>query len=73
MGDYPKLHSDVEVTFIDGAIETYRITAGATIAPYLAREADESGVLSLLCGGTAIGIPLQNIRTWTITELPEEK
>lgn len=69
MSDYPKRESDVEVTFTDGTIDTYRITAGASIAQYLAREAGETGVLSLLCGGKAYGIPLVNIRSWSLTEL----
>lgn len=39
--------SDVEVTFIDGEVKTYRITAGVSVGGHLAREAGESGILSL--------------------------
>ena len=72
MSDYPKRKSDVEVTFNDGTVQTYRITAGASLARHLVMEAGESGILSLLCGSKAHAIPLANIREWSITELEDE-
>lgn len=66
---YPKRISDVEVIFLDGTIQNYRITAGAGIAPHLARTAGETGILTLLCGAKAHSIPTANIREWNVTEI----
>ncbi|MDE4591139.1 nucleoside hydrolase [Sinorhizobium meliloti] len=73
MSDYPKRHSDVDVVFVDGTVQTYRITAGAGIAPHLAKQAGETGILTLLCGAKAYSFPIGgNVREWTITELDSE-
>ena len=58
--------SDVEVTFIDGEVKTYRITAGVSVGGYLAREAGESGILSLWNAQESIAIPIVQIREWKI-------
>ena len=50
--------SDVEVTFIDGEVKTYRITAGVSVGGYLAREAGESGILSLWNAQESTAIPI---------------
>ena len=69
MTDYPKRRSKVEVTFNDGVIQNYDISAGAGIAQYLAREAGETGILSLLDGDKAHAIPVANIREWCVVEV----
>ena len=68
---YPKRNSRIDVTFMDGEVKSYVITAGASLARYLAQEAGQSGILSLLCGSTAHAIPTVNIREWTLTELDD--
>jgi hypothetical protein len=71
--DYPKRFSNVEVVFLDGQVQTYRITAGSTIAPHLAKQTGETGILTLLCGATAHSIPVaNNIREWNLTEIDGE-
>jgi len=64
--------SDVTVTFNDGEVKVYRITAGITIGGYLAREAGQNGVLSLFNSEQSWGIPLARIREWTITPARED-
>lgn len=72
MSEYPNKQSDVTVTFTDGEVRVYRITAGPSIGGYLAREAGASGILSLFNHTQSWAIPLANIRDWTIVEaLPE--
>lgn len=71
MTDYPKRESLIEVAFTDGQVQEYRITAGAGIAPFLAKQAGETGILTLLAGPKAFNIPVSQIREWTITELDE--
>ena len=58
--------SEVEVTFIDGEVKTYRITAGVSVGGYLAREAGESGILSLWNAQESTAIPIAHIREWKI-------
>ena len=60
---------EVEVTFIDGEVKTYRITAGVSgvsVGGYLAREAGESGILSLWNANESTAIPIVQIREWKI-------
>ena len=54
------------VTFIDGEVKTYRITAGVSVGGYLAREAGESGILSLWDAQESTAIPIAHIREWKI-------
>lgn len=65
--------SDVTVTFNDGVVKVYRITAGPGIGSYLAREAGANGVLSLFNHEMSWGIPVASIRDWSITAAPEEQ
>lgn len=58
--------SDVEVTFMDGEVKTYRISAGIRIGQYLAREAAETGILTLFNDEVSHGVPLNNIREYQI-------
>lgn len=59
--------SDVTVTFTDGEVKVYRITAGPGIGGFLAREAGQNGVLSLFNSGQSWGIPLTSVRDWSIS------
>lgn len=71
MGDEDQ--SDVEVTFQDGEVKTYCISAGTGIGGYLARERAIKGVLALFNGRASYGIPAANIREYKITPaVPEE-
>lgn len=64
--------SDVIVTFTDGAVKTYRISASPNVGGYLAAQAGQSGVLSLFNDGQSWGIPLSSIRDWQITAVADE-
>jgi hypothetical protein len=64
--------SDVTITFDDGEVKTYRITASPSIGGYLAREAGSSGILSLFNKDQSWGIPLARIRDWSIQPVPVE-
>lgn len=68
---YPKRNSRVDIIFMDGEVKSYTITAGASLARYLAEDAGRTGILNLLCGSTAHAIPVTNIREWTLTELED--
>ena len=70
--NYPKRNSRVDIVFMDGELKSYMITVGASLARYRAEDAGRTGILSLLCGGTAHAIPITNIREWTLTELEGE-
>lgn len=65
--------SDVTITFTDGEIKVYRITAGPSIGGYLAREAGANGVLSLFNAHQSWGIPTTSIRDWSITPVPADE
>ncbi|ESQ85416.1 hypothetical protein AEAC466_04425 [Asticcacaulis sp. AC466] len=58
--------SDVDVTFIDGEVKTYRISASHRIGGHLAQTAGATGVLSLFNDNTSYAIPLNQVREWVI-------
>ena len=66
---YPKQRSAVVVTFNDGEVKTYEISAGASIAGYLMKEASETGIVTLRDddAGAAVCVPLDRIRDIQIT------
>lgn len=66
---YPDRESEVTVTFVDGEVKKYRISAGASITRYLADQVANTGVLVLLNGGTTHNIPIAQIREYEIQEL----
>lgn len=68
----PQTHSEVEVTFNDGEVKTYIISAGPSIGGYLAREAGETGILNLYNADESYAIPLENIREWKIVHRPSD-
>ncbi len=72
MKQYPDEASDVTVTFNDGEVKVYRISAGTSIGGWLAREAGASGVLSLFNKEQSWGIPLSSVREWSIAAAPKE-
>ena len=61
---YPKQRSIVTVTFNDGEVKTYEISAGSGIAGFLMREASDTGIVTLRDddAGAAVCIPLDHIR-----------
>lgn len=69
---YAKRFSNVEVTFIDGQVKTYLISAAPSVSTHLARQAGETGVLTLFNDETSVGIPMGQIREYSIspTEAP---
>lgn len=69
MKEYPERWSQIEVIFLDGSIQTYNIKASSGLGRYLAEDAGESGILTLLCGPKTHHIPIANIREWNMTEL----
>lgn len=72
MVDYPKKWSDVEITFLDGEVQTVTCSFGAGFARHLSSQSGETGILTLLCGAKTYSFPLTSIRGWTITELDGE-
>ena len=67
----PQTHSIVEVMFNDGEVKQYVISASPSIGSYLAKEAGDSGILSLFNNEESYAIPLCNIREWKIIRHPE--
>lgn len=67
---YDKDAADVVITFNDGEVKTYRISAGPGIGGFLAREANANGILSLWNKDQSFGVPLANIRDWAINPVP---
>lgn len=61
--------SDVQVTFMDGEVKVYRITAGTSIGGYLAKEAGNTGILILFNDTESYAMPLSNVRDWVIRPL----
>lgn len=45
------------------------IPVSSTIAPFLAKQAGETGILTLLAGECAYNIPVSQIREWTIKQI----
>ena len=73
MPRYYKDLTDVVVTFNDGQVKTYRITASQHISSYLAMKAAETGILTLYNGETSHGIPVHNIREYELMSVPVEE
>jgi hypothetical protein len=67
--NYPRdTESLVTVTFTDGEVKVYPISASPTIARYLGREMSDNGVLTLFCKKQSVGIPASQIRTFEIAK-----
>jgi len=72
MKTYPRTRCSVKVTFNDGEIKEYVISAGPSIGGHLSREAGETGILNLFNLDESYAIPLVNIREWVIINIPQE-
>lgn len=70
--DEPQRHSKVMITFTDGEVKEYVISAGRGIMMYLTREAGQTGILTLWNKQVSYAIPIASIRDWSIEELPVE-
>lgn len=69
--EYSKERSLVTVTYTDGEVVEYPISASTGITRYLAENAGMTGVLSLMdYGATSVCIPLSSVRNWTIEPEP---
>ena len=68
---YKAARSIVEVTFLDGEVKEYEISAGSGISKYLADQAADGGILFFLDfnNRASLSIPVANIRDWTIREI----
>ena len=68
---YKAARSIVEVTFLDGEVKQYEISAGSGISKYLADQASDGGILCFLDfnNRASLSIPVANIRDWTIREI----
>lgn len=71
IADYPPTESAVDVTFVDGEVKTYYITAGIGIGQYLAGQAAETGILVLFNNTVSHGIPMAQIREYVIRNMRE--
>lgn len=72
---YPKQRSVVTVTFNDGEVKTYEISAGASISGYLLRDASDTGIVTLRDddAATAVCVPLDRIRDIQFAPAPTPK
>lgn len=68
----PQNKSLVDVTFIDGEMKTYLITAAPTVSQYLAKTAGETGILVLFNDEISSSIPMTQIREYVIRPAPEQ-
>lgn len=64
--------SVITVTFIDGEVKEFHISAGPGVGSYLAKQAGGTGVLSLFNNEQSWGIPLDRIRDWSIVAAPSD-
>ena len=62
----------VTVTFNDGAVKQYIITASPHIGRWLAEEAGHTGMLTLFNKSSSWTIPMANIREYEIENINTE-
>jgi hypothetical protein len=75
MSRYPKLHSRIDVIFVDGEVKKFTMTASSGIANHLMQEAAKTGVLIFRddIDKKSVCIPLAQIRHVEIQSFdPEE-
>lgn len=67
---YPKSVSKVTITFMDGEVREFMMTAGVGISKYLCSEAATTGFVSLQDFDTkqSINVPVVNIRDFSVQE-----
>lgn len=64
----------VVVNYLDGEQVDYPISANIGISRDLAEQAGKNGCLSLWNAEESYGIPVRNVRDWTVRELtPDEQ
>ena len=68
---YPKTKSIVKITFLDGEVREYEMSAGNAICRYLVRDASETGMLTLIDYNSknSTMVPVANIREFSIDEV----
>lgn len=68
---YPKTKSIVTITFLDGEVREYEMSAGNGICKYLVRDASETGMLTLIDYNSknSTMVPVANIREFSIDEI----
>lgn len=67
---YPAERTKVTITYMDGEVEEYVISAGVGVARYLADTAGQTGVLSLHDWGmSSMCVPLTAIRNWRLDKV----
>lgn len=68
---YPKTKSIVTITFLDGEVREYEMSAGNGICKYLVRDASETGMLTLIDYNSknSTMVPVANIREFSIDEV----
>lgn len=67
--NYPVVYSDMEVLFTSGEIKTFRLKASPGLSPHLARQAGETGFLSVRdTDGAWHNYPTSTIECFTLRE-----
>lgn len=72
--EYPKTRSSVEVTYTDGEVKTFVITASSQIAQYLADSAARTGMLVLRDDDAhkSVMVPIAVIRHFEVQTIADE-
>ena len=68
---YPPTKSIVTITFLDGEVCDYEMSAGNSIGRYLVENASETGMLTLIDfkNHNSTMVPVANIREFSINEV----
>ena len=68
---YPPTKSIVTITFLDGEVREYQMSAGNGIGRYLVESAAETGMLTLIDfkNHNSTMVPVANIREFSINEI----
>ena len=68
---YPPTKSKVTITFLDGEVREYQMSAGNGIGRYLVKDASETGMLTLIDfkNHNSTMVPVANIREFSIDEI----
>lgn len=68
---YPPTKSIVTITFLDGEVREYQMSAGNGIGRYLVENASETGMLTLIDfkNHNSTMVPVANIREFSINEV----
>lgn len=70
--NYPTVYSDMEVLFASGEVKTFRLRASPGLSPHLARQAGETGFLSVRdTDGSWHNFPVNQIEQFTLREVAD--